>query len=46
MIYKHNSHILAYMVYLLNKPLKTKERQNILDMKLNKCEAYRRNAEG
>jgi len=38
MTYKQNGHILAYMVYLLNKPLKTKERQNILDMKLNLME--------
>ena len=38
MIYKHNSHALAYMVYLLNKPLTAKQRQNIYDLKFNLME--------
>ena len=35
MIYKHNGHILAYMVYLLNKPLTVSQIQNIYDLKLS-----------
>jgi len=34
-IYKHNSHIVAYMVYLLNKPLTVSQRQNVYDLKLS-----------
>jgi len=35
MIIRHNSHIVAYMVYLLNKPLTVSQIQNIYDLKLS-----------